>query len=231
MRANHAISAGSLAIDGAHADIASLLVSPHIAMLLDDDKADAADQQGPGDRGNVFRQLEPLLLQDVTGAASEHKGEHEFGGVALSGPLAPAEQKLVEALVEEGNHRENRPGLNHDVKEVALADVEQTLGNEQMPGGGNRQKLSDSFYHSEQNNSNPVWHWELDDKRPQKTSPKCESNSEFLYGGKREWRSCGSRRPIRRYFFFFRNTEPMADLDASPRWRTFNWPRMACQPI
>ena len=33
MRANHAISAGSVAIDGAHPDIASLLVSPHVAML------------------------------------------------------------------------------------------------------------------------------------------------------------------------------------------------------
>jgi len=34
-----------------------------------------------------------------------------------------------------------------------------------------------------------------------------------------------------RYFFFFPNTEPMADLELSPRWRTFNWPRMECQPI
>jgi len=33
MRANHVTSAGSLAIDGAHADIASLLASPHVAML------------------------------------------------------------------------------------------------------------------------------------------------------------------------------------------------------
>ena len=31
----------------------------------------------------------------------------------------------------------------------------------------------------------------------------------------------------RRYFFFLPNTEPMPDLDFSPRWRTFNWPRMA----
>ena len=33
------------------------------------------------------------------------------------------------------------------------------------------------------------------------------------------------------YFFFLPNIEPRPDLALSPRWRTFNWPRMACHAI
>jgi hypothetical protein len=35
----------------------------------------------------------------------------------------------------------------------------------------------------------------------------------------------------RRYFFFLLKTEPMEDFEGSPRWRTFNWPRIECQPM
>jgi hypothetical protein len=64
----------------------------------------------------------------------------------------------VEALVEQRNHRQHRPGLNHDVEEVALVDVQPMLGNEQVAGGRNRQELGDAFHNPEQNNSNPIWH-------------------------------------------------------------------------
>ena len=87
---------------------------------FDDNKADAADQQSPGDRQELLGQFEAFLLQDVAGAAGQRKGEHQFRGVVLRGLLAPLEEELVEALVEQGNHRQHGTGLYDDVEEVAL---------------------------------------------------------------------------------------------------------------
>src|ERR1035437_457041 len=98
-----------------------------------------------------------------------------------------------------------------------------------------------------------------EDRRPKEIrSPKSESSGVVTHGigpvsdfGFRHsfglrvsvfgFLGCGAWSPINqadfraalsgRYFFFFRKTALMADLDASPRWRTFNWPRMECQPI
>ena len=97
-----------------------------------------------------------------------------FSGVVLRRLLAPAEEELVEALVKQGNDRQHGAGLDDDVEEVALADVQPALGNEQVAGGGNGQELGDSFHNSEQNNDNPVWHRVVRRQKRQKTSRKCQ---------------------------------------------------------
>ena len=115
----------------------------------------------------------------------------------------------MEALVKERDHRQHGAGLDDDVEEVALVDVQPALGNQQVAGGGNRQELGDPFDDPEQNDGNPVWHRVVRRQTTGEDKPKC--------GG--------------RYFFFLPKTEPMPDLEDSPRWRTLNWPRMACQPM
>ncbi len=106
----------------------------------------------------LLGQFEALLLQHKARSAGQRDGEHDLRRVGLRGLLAPLEEKLVEPLMKQRNHRQHRPGLNHDIEEVALVDVQPMLGNKQVAGGGNRQELGDPFDHAEQNNSNPVWH-------------------------------------------------------------------------
>ena len=139
---------------------------------FDEDKADAADQQGPGNRRELLGQFEALLLQDEPGAARQRAGEHDLQGVVLRRLLAPAEQELVEALVKQRDDRQHRPGLDDDVEEVALVDVQPALGNEQVAGGRNRQELGDAFHNPEQNNSNPVWHRVVRRQNPAKDKPQ-----------------------------------------------------------
>ncbi len=64
----------------------------------------------------------------------------------------------MEAPVKERDHRQHGAGLYHHVEEVALADMQPALGNEQVAGGGNGQELGDAFDDPEQNNRNPIWH-------------------------------------------------------------------------
>ena len=108
--------------------------------------------------------LKPFFSRMKPRAARHHEGEHQLRRVVLGRLLAPAKDELVEALVEERDHRQHRARLNHDVEEVALVHVQPMFGDEQVAGGGNRQELGDSFHNSKQNYNNPVWHRGLDEK-------------------------------------------------------------------
>ena len=96
--------------------------------------------------------LKPFFSRMNPGPPVTTTGEHQFCGVVLRRPIAPAEEELVESLVEERNHRQHRASLDHDVEKVALVDVQPLFGNQQVAGGGNGQEFGDPFNNSEQNN-------------------------------------------------------------------------------
>src|SRR5271163_1361256 len=59
---------------------------------------------------------------------------------------------MRKALAIDPAHREDRAQLDHDVEELALRplDAEQAVGENQMPGRGNRQKLGQPLDNAEE---------------------------------------------------------------------------------
>ena len=116
--------------------------------------------------------LKPFFSRMNPGPPVSAQASTIFRRVVLRRLLAPAEEELVEALVKQGNDRQHRAGLDDDVEQVALVDVQPALGNEQVAGGRNRQELGDAFHNPEQNNSNPVWHRVVRRQKPPKDKPQ-----------------------------------------------------------
>src|SRR6185437_16033929 len=77
--------------------------------------------------------------------------------IITHGGVLPSEEKLVKPFVEKGDDRENRPGLDDDVKQ--LRPVAQPMfRDQQMASRGDGQEFGDSFNDSQNDDADPKWH-------------------------------------------------------------------------
>jgi hypothetical protein len=69
----------------------------------------------------------------------------------------PTRKELVQALMKDRQHGQHGPVLNDDHEKVALTR-QPVIGDEQMGGGGYRDKLRDSFDDAVNDNGDPGEH-------------------------------------------------------------------------
>ncbi len=86
---------------------------------LDEEKEHAAHQEGDGNGQQLFRQFKSVLLHRVAAGAGDEEGGDDFHEVIAHRRVAPIEDELMEAPVEERNDGQHGAGLDDDVEEVA----------------------------------------------------------------------------------------------------------------
>ena len=123
---------------------AALAASGFGEPAFDGEEEEATDEEGDGDREKFFREFESAFFHEVAAGAGDEEGGDDFKEVVMDGFVAPVENKLVEAGVEEGDDGQDGAGLDDDVEEVALAR-EPLLGDEEVAGGGDGKEFGDAF--------------------------------------------------------------------------------------
>jgi len=102
-----------------------------------DEKNNAAEQQRPRDRCELFRQFYFEVVNDESAGGGNPERDENFQQIILRFAFADFKNEFVEALREQRQHGDDGATLDDDVEEVALVRVEKFLGDEQMAGGRN----------------------------------------------------------------------------------------------
>ena len=89
-------------------------------MVLDGNEQNAADQQGQCDGKGLFRQFKTESVEGKSTDSGDEKRQRELGEVIPRGRFAPKLQNLFQPVGEQGQHRDDRAGLDDDVEQVAL---------------------------------------------------------------------------------------------------------------
>jgi hypothetical protein len=120
----------------------------------------------------LLGQLKTLFIEDIAGKTSNGAREQKFRPIKLGLRLPPLEQELMETLAKQRDNRQHRAGLDDDVEKVFLRTalqqpvlgaqqprhLQQLLSYNQVPCGGDRQKLGNAFDNTEQDDNKPNRH-------------------------------------------------------------------------
>ena len=148
------------ALEKAHAQrlgpwqLANALVIALLREALYRENGDAADQQRPGNDLGAGQQHVDALLQQHTQHGGRNEGHHHIADKGDGQRLA-AQQPMAhrpEGAPELHHHRQNGAQLDDDIEHIPLvAVVPKDLGGEdQVAGGGNRQKFGEPLDNAEQ---------------------------------------------------------------------------------
>ena len=100
--------------------------------------------------------LKPFLSRQTHGTGDDEGGE-DFQQIILRFLLAPFEDEFIEPVRKERQDGDDRPALDDDVEEIALAR-QPMLGDEQMAGGRNGNEFGDPLDDPQNDGDNPVRH-------------------------------------------------------------------------